>query len=149
MRPGRLEEFLRVQHGRALHPRIERVGRNRVELLGRRLDEVPRVVDLHAHFGIADDVEVVLAEICGHHPWYERFDFGDRFVLHRRVDRHGAGGDPCPAADHDHVARVLRDERRQVAEHALQTHVLRLARRLHLAGVVIVQHAVRELRDGD
>ncbi len=31
---------------------------------------------------------------------------------------------------------------REVAEHALQAHVLRLARRLHLAGVVVVAHAV-------
>jgi hypothetical protein len=35
-----------------------------------------------------------------------------------------------------------------MAEHALQPHVLRLARRLHLAGVVIVEHAIRELRHG-
>ena len=40
-------------------------------------------------------------------------------------------------------------ERRQVAEHPLQPHVLRLARRLDLAGVVIVAHAVLALRHGD
>ena len=33
-------------------------------------------------------------------------------------------------------------------EHPLQAHVLRLARRLHLAGVVVVEHAVPELRHG-
>ena len=44
---------------------------------------------------------------------------------------------------------MRRQQRRQVAEHALQPHVLRLARRLHLAGVVVVQHAVRELRHRD
>ena len=38
-------------------------------------------------------------------------------------------------------------ERRQVPEHPLQAHVLWLARRLHLAGVVIVQDAVRQPRD--
>ena len=36
-----------------------------------------------------------------------------------------------------------------MAEHPLQAHVLRLARRLHLAGVVIVQHAVVAPRDRD
>ena len=36
-----------------------------------------------------------------------------------------------------------------MAEHALQPHVLRLARRLHFAGVVIVEDAVGQLRHGD
>ena len=44
---------------------------------------------------------------------------------------------------------LRRDQRRQVAEHPLQAHVLRLARRLDLAGVVIVQHAARQPRHRD
>ena len=36
-----------------------------------------------------------------------------------------------------------------MAEHALQAHVLRVRRRLRLAGVVIGQRAVRLRRDGD
>ena len=44
---------------------------------------------------------------------------------------------------------MRRHQRRQVAEHPLQAHVLRLARRLHLAGVVIVQHAARQARHRD
>ena len=35
-----------------------------------------------------------------------------------------------------------------MAEHPLEPHVLRFAGGLHLAGVVIVEHAVIELRDG-
>ena len=67
----------------------------------------------------------------------------------RRIDRHRAGRDAGAAADDDHLRRAGRDERRQVAEHPLQPHVLRLARRLHLAGVVIVAHAVGSLGDRD
>ena len=55
---------------------------------------------------------------------------------------------PGAAADHQHFLRLRRNERRQVAEHALQPHVLRFARRLHFAGVVIVAHAVGELGHG-
>ena len=44
---------------------------------------------------------------------------------------------------------ILRDQRRQVPEHPLQAHVLRLAGRLDLAGVVVVQHAAARARDCD
>ena len=108
-----------------------------------------RVVDSHAHFRVADHVEVVLAEIRRHHARHQRLDLGDRFVIHRRVHGDGAGCHARAAADDQHSARMLRDERRQVAEHPLQAHVLRLARRLHLARVVIVADAVGQLGHGD
>ena len=41
-----------------------------------------------------------------------------------------------------------RHQRRQMAEHPLQAHVLRLARRLDLARVVVAEAAVRQPRDG-
>ena len=66
--------------------------------------------------------------------------------LQTRVDRHRAGGHAGAAADDHHRLRLRRHQRREVAEHPLQTHVLRLARRLNLAGVVIVEHAVRQPR---
>ena len=69
--------------------------------------------------------------------------------LQPRLDRHGAGRRAGAKADHHHVLLVRRQQRREVAEHPLQPHVLRLARRLHLAGVVIVQHAVRQPRHRD
>ena len=116
----------------------------------RRQQEVPRVVDVHVHLRIPDDVEVVLAEIRGDRR-------AARAARSRRssrcstfgIDRHRAGRDAGAAADDEHRPRMRRDQRRQVAEHALQAHVLRLARRLHLAGVVIVEHAVRQPRHGD
>ena len=97
-------------------------------------------------FGLRDDVEVVLAEIGRDHLRHERLDLGDRLVLDARIDRHRAGRHAGAAADdHDALRRLRGTQRGEVAEHALQPHVLRLARRLHLAGVVVVEHAVRQL----
>ena len=144
-----LEELARVEHRRALHPRVERIRRNRVELLVRRLQIVPRVVEVHARLRVLDDVEVVLGEVGGDDARHERLDLRDRELLHSRIDRGRARRHAGAAADDEHVLRVLRDERRHVAEHPLQPHVLRLARRLDLAGVVIVQHAAREPRHGN
>ena len=47
----------------------------------RREQKVPRIVDLHVHFRIADDVEVVLGEIGGDDARHQRLDLGDRLVL--------------------------------------------------------------------
>jgi len=47
MRARRLEEFLGVERRRAFHPRIERIRRDRVELLARRQQKVTRIVDVH------------------------------------------------------------------------------------------------------
>ena len=144
-----LEELLRVEHRRALHPGVERVRCYRVEFLGRRLDEMPRIVDADVDLRVADDVEVVLGEIGRDDARHQRLDFGDRLVLDRRIDRDGAGRHAGATADDEHLLRLPRQQRRHVAEHPLEPHVLRLARGLHLARVVIVPHAVRQLRYGD
>ena len=113
----------------------------------RRQQEVPRVVEHDVRLRVGDDVEVVLREVPRDDPRHERLDLGDRQAFDVRIDRHGAGGHARAAADHQHRLRILRNQRRHVAEHPLQPHVLRLARRLDLAGVVIVEHAVRQARD--
>ena len=64
------------------------------------------------------------------------------------VDAHGARRGAGAAADHEDFFRRLRNQRGEMAEHPLQAHVLRLARRLHFSGVVVVHH-VAEPRDGD
>ena len=110
---------------------------------------VPPVVDLDVHLRVADDVEVVFGEVGRHDARHERLDLGDGLVLDRRIDRHRAGRHAGAAADDDDAFGVLGHERREVAEHPLQAHVLRLARRLDLAGVVIVEDAVRHPRDRD
>ena len=91
---------------------------------------------------LRDDVEVGLAEVLGRDRRDERLELRDDDALDGRVDADGAGRDAGAEADHEHVARPLGNERRQMAEHALQAHVLRVRRRLRLAGVVVGQRAV-------
>ena len=86
MPDGEVEEFTRVEHGRALDPRIEGIRGDRVERLRRRLQEVAGVVELHANLRVGDHVEVVLAEVRGHHLGDERLDFGDGLMLDGRID---------------------------------------------------------------
>ena len=142
-----LEELARVEHRRALHPRVERIRRDRVELLVRRQQEVPRVVDARrATFGLRDDVEVVLARST----WRRRAARAARSRRSSRARRADRSRPRRPSRRRRSRSRaptsgLRRHERRQVAEHPLQAHVLRLARRLHLAGVVIVEDAVRPL----
>ena len=144
-----LEELARVERCSTLHPRIERIRRNRIELLVRRQQVMPGIVQVNLDLRVRDDVEVVLGEVRGDDARNERLDLGDGLILDHRVDRHRAGRHSGAAADHQHLRGRLRDERGDVAEHPLQPHVLRLARRLDLAGVVIVQHAAGSPRDGD
>ena len=98
---------------------------------------------------VAEDVEVGLAEVLGRDRRDERLELRDDHALDGRVDADGAGGDARAQPDHEHAARPLGNERRQMAEHALQAHVLRVRRRLRLAGVVVGQRAVRLRGDGD
>ena len=98
---------------------------------------------------LLDDVEVGLAEVLGRDGRDERLELRDDHALDGRVDADGAGGDARAQPDHEHAARPLGNERRQMAEHALQAHVLRVGRRLRFAGVVVGQRAVRFRGDGD
>ena len=143
-----LEELARVEHRRALHPRIERVRRDRVELLAsssagsaarrrsarapsgcRRRRSCARRSRSRRPRGTSGSISAIVScSTAG-------------------IDRHRAGRDAGAAADDQHRLRVRRNQRRQVAEHALQAHVLRLARRLHLAGVVIVAARRSSSRD--
>ena len=134
-----LEELARVERRRALHPRIERVRRDRVELLVRRQQVVPRVVDVDV------DLRVVRRRrSCARRSMSTRP--AARAARSRRSSRARRRGSidtapavtPAPQPMTSTVFGLLRHQRRQVAEHPLQAHVLRLARRLHLAGVVIV-----------
>ena len=94
-------------------------------------------------FGVVDDVEVVLAEVGRDDLGHERLDLGDGQRLRRSGSIDTAPAvTPAPQPMTSDLLRLFRHQRRQVAEHPLQAHVLRLARGLHLAGVVIVQHAV-------
>ena len=135
----RVEELLRIKHRSPLHPRIQWIGGEGFELLLRCENVVPRVVELHVHLWIADDVEIVLAEVRRDDARHERFDLGDGHAFHRRVDRDRPGRDAGAAPDHDDRPWMGRHERREMPEHPLQSHVLRLARGLDLSRVVVIE----------
>ena len=65
---AKLPKLPRIERGRALDPRVERVRRDRGETLRRRREQVPAVVDTDLDLGVADDVEVVRAEILALRP---------------------------------------------------------------------------------
>ena len=106
--------------------------------------EVARVVDADANLRVVDDVVVLFAEVGGDDARDERLDFGDGHALDHRIDADRARRDAGAAADHEHRARMVGDERRQMSEHPLQPHVFGRARRLNLAGVVVAERAVRQ-----
>ena len=105
-----LEELARVERRRALHPRIERVGRDRVELLASSsAGSAARRRCAPSTFGLSHDVVVVLAEVlatrrAARAARFRRssscFDVGS--------DRHRAGRDAGAAADDEQRSRVLR-----------------------------------------
>ena len=148
VRLDRLEELLRVERRGALHPRVERVRRDRVELLLRRQQEVPRVVDRgRAPSGCR-------RRRSSRRRSTSRRRCGTSGSISAMVTRSTRGSmltapavtpAPQPMTSTDRGCR--RNQRREVAEHPLQPHVLRLARRLDLAGVVVAEHAVRQPRD--
>ncbi len=107
---------------------------------------MPRIIEVHRDLRVGDDVEVVVGEILRYDARHQRLDLGDRFALHAWIHRDGAGGDARATPDDEHPSWIVRDECREMSQHALQAHVLRFTRRLHLACVVVVEDARRRAR---
>ena len=142
-RLAELPELARVERRRAFHPRVERVGRDRVELLVRGREQVPAVVDANLDFRVRDDAEVVLARNT------RAATRGTSGSISATTTRSTAGSTltapavmPAPRPITSTDRGFAGDERRDVAEHPLQAQVLRIGRRLRLAGVVVGEHAV-------
>ena len=144
-----LEVLLGVERGRALHPGMDRVGRDDVELLLGGEDIVARVVvdDLHAR--IVHHVVVLVLEVRRDLLRHERLDLADDDALHRRVLRERPGRHARAAAHDEHGLRVRMKQRRHMAEHALQAHVGDQRGGLSLARDVKAADAVAPLRDLD
>ena len=145
-----LPELARVERGRAFDPRIERVGGDRVEALRRRREQVPAVVD--------PDLDLVGCATTSKlgSPKYSAATAGTSGSSSATTTRSTAGSMltapavmPAPNPITSTLRAPLGNERRQMAEHALQAHVLRVRRRLRFAGVVVGQRAVRLRGDGD
>ena len=141
-----LEELARVEHRRALHPRIERIGGDGVELLAASsAGNAARRRSGRAPSGCRR------RRSCARRN-RSTTTFGTSGSISAMVSCSTAGSietapavTPAPQPMTRTFLACGRHQRRQVAEHALQPHVLRLARGLHLAGVVVVEDAVRQL----
>ena len=81
-----LPELARVQRGRALDPRVERIGRDRIEAFRRGREQVPAVVDADLDLAVRDDAEVVLGEVLGGDARNERLELRDDDALDCGVD---------------------------------------------------------------
>ncbi len=143
-----LEEFLGVQVGRALHPRIQRIDGDSVEAFLGRHQVVAAVVDPHLDLGIAQDIEIRLAKVGGSGLRNQRLDFHDGLAFYSWIDGHRACRNSRAAANHQDRARVCRRQSGEVPQHSLEPHVSRHVRSLDLAGDVKGQDAVRKAGDG-
>ena len=65
------------------------------------------------------------------------------------MEHEGAGGDAGSARDNENSFRFFVEQRRQVAEHALQAHVGGQRRGLYIAGAVKAANACRRQGHGD
>src|SRR5262249_24915407 len=112
--------------------------------------KVPAIIDLHANFRIADDIEVVTCEVHRYDSGYERFDLCDRFVFEPRFDTYSTSRHTCATSDDQNLVRIFWNQCSQMAEHPLEPHICWIARRLNLTGVVIVADTIRQVghRDG-
>ena len=144
-----LEIFPRVECGRALHPRMDGIAGDDVKLLVRGEDEPARVVVNHRDARVLEHVVVLLEEIVRDLARDERFDLADDDALDAGIRHESASRDTGAEADDEHGPRFRADERRQVAEHALQPHVGRIAARFDLAADVEIAGAVLILRYRD
>ena len=84
---------------------------------------MPRVVDPTWTFGLWTTSKLCAAKYLETTFGHERLDLGDRLVLDTRIDRTAPAVTPAPQPM-TRISSPRRDQRRQVAEHALQAHVL-------------------------
>ena len=125
------EELAGEERRDAADPRIGGLGGDDVVLARSGEQEIPRVGDDQPGAAIAEDVVVLAHEVARglHHGGLDLHD------IHPPdgVPGHGAGRDPAAQTDDEHVARVVMNQERQVAEHDLRRHVRRVVRGVHLA----------------
>ena len=122
--------LLRVEHGSAFDPRMDRIGGDDVEFFGRRGEIVPGVVVDDFDAAIMEHVVVFLGETSGDGAWDQRLDLANHDALDRRVSDERSGGHAGAATHDEHRARLRMEEGGDMAEHELEPHVLEKAGRL-------------------
>src|SRR5277367_3750449 len=98
-----------------------------------------RVVINNFRARIADYVVVLFSEYLSRVGRNQRFDFADRDVLDFRMHYESSGCDASAATNDKNILRIGMKERGQVAQQALEAHVLGLGAGFHLAAHVKVR----------
>ena len=81
-------------------------------------------------------VVILLAKHGRHHGRHQGLDVTNDDALDVGMHKERPGRHTRSTGHHQHRFRLFMEQGRDVAEHALQAHVIRLARRLHLAGAM-------------
>jgi hypothetical protein len=121
--PAQLVELPRVEVTVACVLGIERVDRYHVVGALGDQEEVPPVVDRHAHPGIREDSVIHLGEETRGTD-HVRHELHDVDLLERGVAAQGPHGAPGAEPDHQRAARVGMEEHRQVREELLDLGVV-------------------------
>ena len=147
---AQLEIIARVERGGAFDPRMDRVGGDDVEFLAAGQDKMAGVVEEDSDARVVDHVVILLLEERGDDSGDQGFDFADGDVGDFGISQERAGGDAGAASDHQNGARAGCQQGGQVAEHALQAHVLRVGGGFDFAADVEIEGAAAvHLGDSD
>src|SRR5262245_41931340 len=101
---------------------MDRIRRDDVEALARRREEMARVVEDDLHARIVED-GVVLGREEARRSGDARLDLADDYPLYLGMQRERADGHSGAEAYDQHVGRIGRRERGQVAEQALEAEI--------------------------
>src|SRR5689334_15419240 len=108
---------------------MNRVGRDHIELLSGREDEMPCVVVDDACARIVQHGVVLRTEELVRGWRNERLELADDNLLHVWIRHERAGGDAGAEAYCQYRAWIGMDQRRDVTHHPLEPHVSRRRRR--------------------
>ena len=144
----RLEVLLRIKRGGSFDEDVERIGGDDVELVGGGQQVVARVVEDDVRARIEHDAVILRRRrycveaggITG--SISQTVIFSNAGIAGER-----SGGDTGAEADAEHRFRIGMQQGGQMADHALQLHVVEFGGRFHVAVDVDVDRAVRSIRE--
>ena len=107
-------EFGGVERRGSLHPGVERIRGDRVELPVSRQQVMSSVIDDDFSLGVVDNVEVVLSEVPGYNLRHQRFNLYNRELFYGRIHTDRSSRHPGPTPNHQDGLRLEWNECRQV-----------------------------------
>src|SRR5512143_2909690 len=104
----------RIQIAGSAEPRMDRIGRDDIELLLRGQQEIPAVVEYDLQLRVIQDIVVVNTERPCHAEHF-RFDFCKSYLFYARMCRGRTQRHSAPRPEHEYFLRILVEQHRQVA----------------------------------